>query len=469
MRVRMDLNSIEEYLGFGDGAVPSDGIGGMLKTRIEDFRVEEVAATPALDPKGRFTVVRATLTNWETNRYLKRLARACGINRNRIFSSGLKDKRAITTQILVIDAHQKKVEAVDIPDSVLEILGRTHQKVGMSDHDGNRFAITVRGCVDKQGNPLDGKEAMRIVQNILDDMAQRLGPDYFPNWIGPQRFGSTRPVTPEVGRAVVAGDFEKAVDLYLGMAGLNDGKETDALRTMWRETQNPGKCLEIIPAHLGFERSMLESLVKKPDDWVKAYKTMPPSLQLLTVHSLQSLVFNHAVAGRLDAGIGLAVPEIGDLVAPVHANGRIDVGKMAEVSETNLERCKRNCRLGRLSVTGPLPGRDAKLASGKIGKIEEQAMVTTDVHEVNWQVKEIPRLTTSGTRRPITVTFREFSVEEVPELFDLTLSKRWEEGPKDKDRWHPEGSNLRMKFTLPPGTYATVLMREFMRSPLDHY
>jgi tRNA(Glu) U13 pseudouridine synthase TruD len=67
------------------------------------------------------------------------------------------------------------------------------------------------------------------------------------------------------------------------------------------------------------------------------------------------------------------------------------------------------------------------------------------------------------------VTFREFSVEEVPELFDLTLSKRWEEGPKDKDRWHPEGSNLRMKFTLPPGTYATVLMREFMRSPLDHY
>ncbi|MBT3357927.1 MAG: tRNA pseudouridine(13) synthase TruD, partial [Euryarchaeota archaeon] len=162
-------------------------------------------------------------------------------------------------------------------------------------------------------------------------------------------------------------------------------------------------------------------------------------------------------------------PEIGDLVAPVHANGRIDVGKMAEVSETNLERCKRNCRLGRLSVTGPLPGRDAKLASGKIGEIEAQAMVTTDVHEVDWQVKEIPRLTTSGTRRPTTVTFREFSVEEVPELFDTTLSKRWEEGPKDGDRWHPEGANLRMKFTLPPGTYATVLMREFMRSPLDHY
>ncbi|MDC3282402.1 tRNA pseudouridine(13) synthase TruD, partial [Euryarchaeota archaeon] len=153
----MDNQSIEEYLGFGAGAVEGQGIGGILKVRVEDFRVEEVSSIPALDPKGRFTVVRATLVNWETNRYLKRLSRACGINRNRIFSSGLKDKRAITTQLLVIDAPQKRVEEVSIPDSTLEILGRTHQKIGMSDHDGNRFSITVRGCCDNDGSPLEGK------------------------------------------------------------------------------------------------------------------------------------------------------------------------------------------------------------------------------------------------------------------------------------------------------------------------
>ena len=111
----MDNKSIEEYLGFGSGAVEGLGIGGILKVRVEDFRVEEVSPIPALDPKGRFTVVRATLENWETNRFLKRLSRACGINRNRIFASGLKDKRAITTQLLVIDAPRKKVESVDIP------------------------------------------------------------------------------------------------------------------------------------------------------------------------------------------------------------------------------------------------------------------------------------------------------------------------------------------------------------------
>ena len=53
----MDNKSIEEYLGFGSGAVEGLGIGGILKVRVEDFRVEEVSPIPALDPKGRFTVV----------------------------------------------------------------------------------------------------------------------------------------------------------------------------------------------------------------------------------------------------------------------------------------------------------------------------------------------------------------------------------------------------------------------------
>ena len=84
--------------------MPSEGIGGLLKARVEDFRGEESSKVPAFDEKGRFTVARVTMTNWETNRYIRRLARSCGINKNRIFSSGLKDKRAITTQVLVIDA-----------------------------------------------------------------------------------------------------------------------------------------------------------------------------------------------------------------------------------------------------------------------------------------------------------------------------------------------------------------------------
>ena len=82
----MNSTEIEESLGLVGWSVEDDGVGGLLKVRVEDFRVEEVSKVPALDPKGRFTVARVTLYNWETNRFLNRLAKSCGISRNRTVS-----------------------------------------------------------------------------------------------------------------------------------------------------------------------------------------------------------------------------------------------------------------------------------------------------------------------------------------------------------------------------------------------
>ena len=87
----MPQDGIEESLGLVGWSFTDEGVGGLLKVRVEDFRVEEVSRVPALDPKGRFTVARVTLTNWETNRFLNRLSKQCGISRNRIFASGFKD------------------------------------------------------------------------------------------------------------------------------------------------------------------------------------------------------------------------------------------------------------------------------------------------------------------------------------------------------------------------------------------
>ena len=177
----IDRKEVEASLGLDYFCVPGEGIGGILKTRVDDFRVKEQARTPSWDPKGRFTVIRATLRDWETNRFIGRLASACKISRNRIFSSGLKDKRAVTTQLMVVDAKSKVIEEIDIPDTEIEILGRTHQKVSMGNHDGNRFTITVRGCADENGSPLESKEAMSRVLSIRESMNDLLGIDAFPN------------------------------------------------------------------------------------------------------------------------------------------------------------------------------------------------------------------------------------------------------------------------------------------------
>ena len=198
---------LAEAIGLVGYATNNNGIGGIIKSRVTDFRVEEMATKVHLDNRGRFTVAKITLTNWETNRFCNQLASKLKIPRNRIFFAGTKDKRAVTSQLFVIDAPMNRVAEVELPDVEIEVMGRTHQKIGFGNHRGNRFTIVVRGCCDKDGNPLTEDEALAEVGRIQADMEVSLGANRFPNWIGPQRFGSGRPVTPVVGRHVVMGDW----------------------------------------------------------------------------------------------------------------------------------------------------------------------------------------------------------------------------------------------------------------------
>ena len=46
------------------------------------------------------------------------------------------------------------------------------------------------------------------------------------------------------------------------------------------------------------------------------------------------------------------------------------------------------------------------------------------------------------------------------------MGEKWKSGVKDGELWHPDGACIRFRFTLPSGSYATTLLREFMRVPL---
>ena len=91
-------DEVADTIGLTGYAVASEGIGGVLKSRVADFRVDEISTKISLDPRGRFTAANITLTNWETNRFIGKLAKACGISRNRIFFAGTKDKRALPSK-----------------------------------------------------------------------------------------------------------------------------------------------------------------------------------------------------------------------------------------------------------------------------------------------------------------------------------------------------------------------------------
>jgi len=462
MSVKDDL---ADTIGLTGYAVGSSGIGGVLKGRVADFRVDEISTKISLDPRGRFTAANITLTNWETNRFIGKLAKACGISRNRIFFAGTKDKRAITRQVFIIDAPKNKVANVEIPDVEIEILGRTHQKIGFGNHKGNRFTIVTRGCCHPDGSPMTNSEAMDKIAEIEKSMQEKLGSGLFPNWIGPQRFGAGRPVTPVVGRHVIAGDWESAVMAYLCM----EGDENDDVANFRKHIRDNGiteEALEIIPHWLGFERDMLRHMINNPEDWVGAFRKLPNNLQLMTVHSLQSVVFNKTIHSRITDEIPLSNPIVGDVVGRIDDNGQLETSSLVIVEDRTLNRISRNCQLGRLAVTAQLPGSSMQKPSGKFGEIESTVLKQMGLDQTTWHVEKIGRLTTKGTRRPMVTTFSEFQYEPVPVAGEETMGDKWSDGPREGELWNPEGACIRFRFTLPSGSYATTLLREFMRTPL---
>jgi len=457
-----------EAIGLVGFATGLHGIGGLVKTRVEDFRVEEQATNVNLDQRGRFTAARITLRNWETNRFITRMAAALGIPKERVFFAGTKDKRAVTRQLFIIDAPANKVAGLDLADVDVDVLGRTHQKIGFGNHRGNRFTITVRGCAHQDGTPMTETEALAEVEAIRTSLEASLGPERFPNWIGPQRFGSGRPVTPVVGRHVIAGDFEAAVMAYLSMPGADEAEDAATFRQRIREEGVTEEVIAACPDWMDFERRMASHLLERPEDHVGAFRRLPNNLQLMTVHALQSVVFNRALHARIEAGLPLSEPVEGDLVGIVDERGQLESKGIVEVEARTASRIARNCRLGRLTVTGPLPGQDIGVAGATPGSIEQGVIDAMGLNGVEWRVEAIPRLSTKGARRALVTGFEEFTCESVPKASDGTLDGRWSKGPREGDRWHPDGACLKFRFTLSSGAYATTLLREFMMAPLDH-
>ncbi len=461
-------SEMENRVGLSTFVVKNEGIGGMIKVKISDFRVEEEFGKFSLDPKGRFSVIEVTLKNWETNRFINRLAKELRISRNRIWFSGTKDKRAVTRQIMIVDAPLKKIENVKLNDVKISCIGKSHQKLKFGEHISNKFTVIVRGCAKKDGSPMTDEEALHNAKNIFSEMEEKLGKGVFPNWIGPQRFGGLRAVTAEVGECVIQNDFEKAVNTYLGLESKFESVEVQEFRKTWSDTNDIEKCLDLIPQRLNFEKNILLQL-NKDLNYISAFKTLPNNLQLMFIHAAQSKIFNKVLASRIEAKIPINVPQIGDIVGHLKEKRNIDSNSLVIVEKDTLTRIKRNCRLGRLAVTGPLPGFSNIIAKGKIGKLEDKILRQNDFDKDSWNIEKIPRLSSSGTRRPLTSNFYDLSVEICPNEVEKNQSKIWDEGPKEGDRWNPNGASIKFKFKLPPGSYASILLREIMRSPINHY
>ncbi|MCE5277861.1 MAG: tRNA pseudouridine(13) synthase TruD [Planctomycetaceae bacterium] len=389
------------------------GIGGRIRSRIEDFRVDEIPLYAA-SGEGTHLYFRIEKRGIPTPAAVERLARYMKVKPHDIGLAGLKDAQAVATQWLSLE-HADAAKLAAFADANIRVLevSRHGNKLRPGHLRGNRFAIRIRGAAT---------EAPGAAEAVLDVLQRRGAPNYF----GPQRFGA-RADTALLGRALVAGDLDAFVKLLLGAPADDDPPDCRAARAEF-DAGNYDKALSHWPRHYSEQRRALSAFMKKrrPAD---ALRSVDKRMKRLYVSALQSELFNAVLARRIDSLDRLWT---GDM-AQKTASGAVFYVEDAAAEQPRADAFE-------ISPTGPIVGYRGSMATGSAGEIEQA--VLTESGLAGQDFRALGPLKAKGGRRPLRFPLGEPSLSA---------------GTDDA------GEFVELRFTAPSGCYATVVLREIMK------
>lgn len=144
-----------------------------IRVAPEDFQVDEILHTDFAPGEHLYLLIRKR--NHNTRWVAQLLAQAAGVGEGDIGFSGMKDRRAVTTQWFSVPGSRFAVDDFKIPGIEILERGWHPRKLRRGSHRANRFVITLRN--------LSGERA------ALEQRLQLLRKLGAPNYFGPQRFG----------------------------------------------------------------------------------------------------------------------------------------------------------------------------------------------------------------------------------------------------------------------------------------
>lgn len=400
------------------------GTGGLIKQHPEDFLVEEI---PAYQPcgEGEHIYLFVQKKCLSTHQLVTILARHFNVREQAIGFAGMKDRHAVTRQVVSIHAPGKVPEDFpSIPDERVAVLwSDLHtNKLRRGHLKGNRFSIRIRGA------------ELRTVlhaQRTLELLAQT----GVPNRTGEQRFGITGR-NHLIGRAIILGDFQLALDLILSPSDDIRDPNNRAARELYTQRKYR-EAAELIGKGAITERRLLQALSRgaPPERAIAEISGIPRSFYL---SGFQSAVFNAVLDRRLtDGTFGTLRP--GDL-AFKHDNGSVFALDESTLADPSTEARLRSLEI---SPSGPIWGPLMLRASGTVDDLERETMQTFGV-------------TPDDVARAAGV----LGDDLVGQRRALRIPLLYPEVDAGTDDY---GLYVRCGFELPAGSFATVVMEEVMK------
>jgi tRNA pseudouridine13 synthase len=394
------------------------GVGGVLKTRPEDFFVEEL---PLYEAGGSGTHIYALIEKKGigTREALDRIARALNVARRDMGLAGLKDAQAVARQWISIEhVSPQQFEQVSIPDVRVVRTTRHTNKLKPGHLAGNRFAVRLRQLA------LPLPQAAEIAREAFSILSRRGVPNYF----GPQRFGNHQD-NHVLGKAVARNDVDAFADLLLGHPNEElDSPPVFQARTLYEQGRYE-EAAKLWPGHFFDQRRSLRILAGGKSNKKKVYYTIDKHLKGLFISAYQSYLFNQVLAARMPAIDKLL---LGDM-AYLHVNGACFRVEQPEVEQPRCDRFE-------ISPTGPLLGGRTTKLTGPAGAIENPILDAENLNENDF--RQMKHLGARGGRRPLRFQPRNASVTS---------------GQDDL------GPYLEFRFELDAGCYATTLLTEITK------
>ncbi len=396
---------LDRLIGLEHFITSTKGIDGKLRTIAEDFFVEEIS-------------------NVEN------------------FSPEMKNFQALEYTHFTLE--KKNWNTVDAIKAIARATGVSHKRFGYAGTKDKRALTRQRAAVWKiepeqlasikikdialsnfkkcsdrisLGDSLGNKFRITVrnldfgekeLSEIISETTNQLDERGIPNYFGYQRFGIIRPNTHLVGKEILKGNLEGAVMAYLANPYEAEKKDAYEARKSLQETKDFREALKNFPMRLNFERSMLDALAKNPRDCAGALRRLPKKLRWMLVHGYQSFLFNKILSRMIEEKISIEGKKI------------------------------------------PLFGYKSSFSEGRQGEIEREIIEEENIALENFRIKSMPELSSEGL-------LRDACIETSPS-FEI-----------GGDELNEGKLKCTVEFTLPKGSYATVVLREFMKTePLNY-
>lgn len=388
----------------------------ILKSRPEDFRVVEMLDSKILEESAEgakpYLVYRVTKRKMTTLEAITFIAKEAGVEKSEVGFAGLKDRQGITVQhVSVRDG--KEVLRIEAPELKVALIGRASAPITSEAIRGNLFDITARAV---------GRYEWENFRERIHGV-RRVG---VANYFDDQRFGCVRHGQGFIVRELIRGRVEEALRRVLASASAFDSEIVARWKASLREAWGDwDRCVALTKGK--DHESLFRHLQKNPGDWVGAFCFISSRVRLIHLYAYQSFLWNKMVSVYLKDLVGEANgTSIQTDIGPLFSPNRLGSAEEAVLREASF----------------PLLDPHSKAGDERQQRAIDAVMKLEGLTVGQLQVEGIPGFVFKGEPRSIFVVPGHMRAK-----------------PPEPDEKFKGRKKVEMRFSLPPGSYATIVLK----------